>query len=108
MAFPEKALDGNNVRVRIAGDSFLNIAGAATTVVKTGAGVLKKIIINKAVATGVVTVYDNTADSGTKIGTITQPAAVLQSQNVLFFDLAFSTGLTIVTSSTDDITVVYA
>lgn len=86
---------------------FRNIAGAATTVVKSGSGTLLKIINNKAIANGVVTIYDNTAASGTKIGTITNPAILLQSQVPISFDLNFSTGLTIVTSAADDLTVVY-
>lgn len=91
------------------GTSFLNIAGAATTVVKTGAGKLHSIIINKPVATGVITIYDNTAASGTKIGTITNPATLLQQQVVISYTtLGFSTGLTIVTSAADDLTVIYA
>lgn len=90
--------------------SFTNIAGAATTTVKTGRGKLAKIIVNKAVASGVITVYDNTAGSGTKIGTITQPATLLQSQWATDYGndgILFQTGLTIVTSAADDITVVY-
>lgn len=89
------------------GWSFTNIAGAATTTVKSGAAVLHSIIINKAVATGVVTVYDNTAASGTKLATITQPAAILQSQNEMIYDAIVSTGITVVTSAADDITVTY-
>ena len=92
---------------------FLNIAGAATTTVKSGRGKLAKIICNKAVATGVITIYDNTAASGTKIGTITIPAAVLQSQYEIDYTsgtsagITFGAGLTIVTSAADDLTVVY-
>lgn len=90
------------------GNSFINIAGAATTLVKTGAGQLIGIVINKLVATGVVTIYDNTSAAGTKIATITNPAALLSSQVSLDYKgVSFSTGLTIVTSSTDDITVIY-
>lgn len=87
--------------------NFLNIAGAATTTVKSGAGILSKIIINKPIATGVITIYDNTAGSGTKIGTITNPAALVQQQVPISYGLAFATGLTIVTSAADDITVIY-
>jgi hypothetical protein len=89
--------------------SFLNIAGAATTVVNTGAGTLYGIVVNKAVLSGVVTVYDNTAASGTKIATITNPATLLHSQiNLDYRELVFRTGLTIVTSAADDITVVFS
>lgn len=84
-----------------------NIAAPATTTVKSGVGRFKRLVINKAVATGVVTIYDNTAASGTKIATITQPAAVVQSQAVLEYDTRFLIGLTIVTSAADDITVIW-
>ena len=90
------------------GDLFLNIAGAATTVVKSGAGTLIRIINNKPIATGVITIYDNTAASGTKIGTITNPAALLQEGPLQAdYNVRFGTGLTIVTSAADDITVIY-
>lgn len=86
---------------------FLNIAGAATTVVKSGSGILHAITINKPIALGVITIYDNTAASGTKIATITNPAALLQQQIPLVYDVNFQNGLTIVTSAGDDITVTY-
>ena len=90
--------------------SYQNIVLAAptTTTVKSGAGFLHSITINKATATGVITIYDNTAGSGTVIGTITQPAALLANQVTLVFDVSFSTGLTIVTATAaQDITVSY-
>lgn len=90
--------------------SYQNITAAAptTTVVKTGVGVLHAIVINKTAATGVITVYDNTAGSGTVIATITQPAAVLASQEVITYDCSFTTGLTLVTATAaQDITVIY-
>lgn len=90
------------------GNKFRNIAGAATTTVKTGRGVLIGITVNKAVASGVITMYDNTTNSGNKLGTITNPGTLLHSQIYLPYNRAeFSTGLTIVTSAADDITVVY-
>ena len=81
--------------------SYLNIVLAAptTTVVKSGVGFLHAITINKAAATGVITIYDNTAGSGTLIGTITMPATLLANQITLLFDVAFSVGLTIVTAT---------
>lgn len=97
----------NPVAAYPAGCSFRNIAGAATTVVRSTGGVLAGIIVNKAVANGVITVYDNTAASGTKIATITHPATLLQNQYDLFYQAAFGTGLTVVTSAADDITVIY-
>ena len=90
------------------GYSQLNIVLAAptTTVVKTGAGILHTVTFNKPVATGVVTVYDNTAGSGTLIGTITVPAS--PQPVTLTYDAAFGVGLTIVTATAaQDITVSY-
>jgi hypothetical protein len=85
----------------------LNIAGAATTIVKTGGGTLDRITVNKAVVNGVITIYDNVAASGTKLATITHPATLLASQYSLPYGIPFSTGLTIVTSAADDITVAF-
>lgn len=89
------------------GNNYSNIATNTTSTLKTGTGTLKRIIVNKAVASGVITIYDNTSATGTKIATITHPATLLQTNYFLEFDVYFSTGLTVVTSSTDDITVVY-
>ena len=88
------------------GYSFLNITAAAptTTVVRTGSGILHSITFNKPVATGVVTVYDNVAASGTVIGTITVPASPIPV--TLTYNVAFENGLTIVTATAaQDITV---
>lgn len=90
----------------IAGYSSSNITAAAptTTVVRTGSGILHSITLNKPAATGVITVYDNTAASGTVLATITTPA---NPQPVtLIYDLYFQTGLTIVTATAaQDITI---
>ena len=92
--------DGNSL-------NFTNIAAGATTAVKSGSGTLKRIVINKKVANGVITIYDNTAASGTKIATITNPATLLDNAQQLDYDVAFNTGLTVVTSAADDVTVVW-
>lgn len=86
----------------------ITAADPTTTSVKSGAGYLHTITINTAAASGVITVYDNTAASGTKIATITQPATLLKTSETLTYDVAFSTGLTIVTSgAAQDITISY-
>lgn len=89
--------------------TIANITTATTTTPLTGAGVLKKIIINKAVATGVITIYDNTAASGTKLGTITFGAALLTDPPIEWCpdSAIISTGITIVTSQAFDLTVCY-
>lgn len=92
----------------IGGYNSTNIVLAAptTTVVKTGQGILHTITFNKPVATGVVTVYDNTAASGREMATITTPASPLPV--TLTFDATFNTGLTIVSATAaQNITVSY-
>ena len=82
----------------------LNITTATTTVVKTGPGVCVSVILNETNA-GTITVYDNTAGSGTKIGTI---AAASAPASIFGYLCQFTTGLTVVTAGADDITVVYS
>lgn len=90
------------------GYSYNNITTATTTTVKSGVGTLHSITINTPVASGTITIYDSTTGSGTKIGTITNPATLLQmGPLVAAYDIAFTTGLTIVTTGAQDITVVY-
>lgn len=88
-------------------NSYLNITTATTTTVKSAAGFLHLIQINKAVATGTIAIFDNTAGSGTLLGTVTMPAALLASQITLRYDVSFATGLTIVTTQAQDISVSY-
>lgn len=86
--------------------NYLNITGQATTTVKSVPGVLHAITFNNPVATSVVTIYDNTTNAGTKIGTITVPASPMPV--TLLYDVNFGTGLTIVTATaSSDITVSY-
>ena len=71
-------------------------------IVKSGAGHLRSITINTTAA-GTITVYDNTAASGTVIAVI--QASV--SPQTLEYNVTFGTGLTIVTAAASDITVGY-
>jgi len=80
-----------------------NISSATTTVVKSGAGLLHCITINTTAA-GTITVYDNTSAAGTKIATIA--ASPVIGSNFIF-DVAFTTGLTVVTAAASDLTVSY-
>lgn len=85
----------------------VNITSQTTTAVATGNGVLHSITFNKPTATGVVTVYNNTAASGTKLATITTPASPLPV--TLTYDMSFGVGLTVKTETADqDITVTYS
>lgn len=78
-------------------NSFLNVAaGTATTVVKSGAGTLASVVINTVGIGNTLTIYDNTAASGTKIATINTAAAVA---GVPFtFNVAVGTGITCISA----------
>jgi hypothetical protein len=67
------------------------------------------VVVNKTVASGVITLFDNaSAASGTKLGTITNPATLLQNQVCLDYGGArFVNGLVVVTSAADDVTIVF-
>lgn len=96
------------VSVEEAGRSFSNITTATTTTAKSGKGFLHTIVCNTPIASATATIYDNTASSGTKIATITLPSTITsESPFSLEYDLAFGTGLTIVTTGASDWTVTY-
>lgn len=88
--------------------NYQNITAGAptTTTLKTGAGTLHSVIINKTTASAIIAIYDGiSVAAGTLIGTITQPGTLINSQEVLTYDVAFQKGLTIVTTTAQDITV---
>jgi len=90
------------------GNKYTNIASATTTVVAAAPATLVAIVCNKALVNGVITIYDNaSAASGTKVGTITHPATLLQNQYVLPYGADMANGITILTGAADDITIVY-
>lgn len=81
-----------------------NITGAATTVLKRGSGKIHELSVNSTSA-GTVTIYDNTAASGTILATITTNNTAGGSWDLNF---VFFIGLTIVTSAAGhDITANY-
>jgi hypothetical protein len=87
--------------------SYQNITTNATTTVKSGAGLLHGIVINtKGASANVLTIYDNTAASGTKIGTVDTVNGVI---GTIRYDAKFTTGLTILTATgtAADVTVIY-
>lgn len=81
------------------------IAGAATTQVKTGRGRLRRIVLNKPVASATISLIDGTSGTTANLGIITNTSDV--KPYYLDFNLIFMNGLRIVTSGADDITVVY-
>jgi len=78
------------------------ISTATTTTVKSGAGVLHAIVLGETAA-GAITIYDNTAASGTTIGVL--KASIVEGTYI--FDRAFATGLTIVTAGASKLHVSY-
>ena len=87
---------------------FAHITSAITTLVKTGAGYLGSININTMAASAVITVYDGIDNTGTVIAIITNPSTLLiEGPANAFYGVGFQTGLTIVTTGTQDITVSY-
>lgn len=98
-------------------NKYYNQIGNGTHTIKSGNGVIRGISINDNTTGGTITVYDNTAGSGTKIATlqIGTPSGGLLSNNgqpgpnYITMTAEFATGLTVVTSgsTTNDITVYY-
>ena len=87
-------------------NNYENINTNTTTTVKSGSGVLKRIVVNMAGAySNTCTIYDNTSGTGTIIGTIDP----VHTQIVFEYDVVFNTGLTIVTATgtAADLTIVY-
>lgn len=98
------ALDTTPVQT-FASNTYFNITSNATNTIKSGAGTLMSITVNNPGTTEVLTIYDNTAGSGTKIGTVSVGTAIA----TLTYNVAFTTGLTIISSGagTGDWTVSY-
>lgn len=86
-------------------ESYKNIAGASTTVVKTGSGILSSIMVNKSVDATTVSIYDAlSATNPIAIATLSGTVPILLNYN----GVRFNTGLTVVTSGATDITVSFA
>ncbi len=83
---------------------YTHISTATTTVLKIGSGTLHSIIANNPTNNN-ITIYDNTAGSGTIIGIINPGSSAVPFQ--LSYNTPFFTGLTIVTAGSPDLTVTY-
>lgn len=77
------------------------ISTATTTTVAAGRGVLKRIVLGETAA-GTITVYDNTAASGTVLGVF--KASIAEQTFVCGWQ--FSVGCTIVTAAASKLTAV--
>jgi bifunctional ADP-heptose synthase (sugar kinase/adenylyltransferase) len=106
---------GVSLKTAIAGEDLTNdvmkvemrnsntyISTATTTTVKTGVGLLHSIVLGETAA-GAITIYDNTAASGTVIGVL--KASIVEGTYI--FNTSFSVGLTIVTAGASKLTVNY-
>ena len=89
--------DGTNARTlrldgtgRPAGSSFQWRGAATSELLKSGAGVLRRVICGSNVA-GTITLYDNTAGSGTVIASLTTTTST--PFNSVEINAAFATGL---------------
>jgi len=89
------------------GGQYVNITGTGTTAaIKSGSGILRRVIVNTPVATSVITLWDSLTASGAKIGTITIPAS--PQPFALALDAAFAIGLTVqVATAASDLTVTF-
>ena len=98
--------DANGTSVPIYNYLNITLAAPTTTLVKTGAGFLHSITFNKPTATGVVKIDDALTDTTPVIGTVTTPAN--PQPFTVIYDVEFTTGLTIVTSTAaQDLTISY-
>ena len=82
---------------------YKRVSGAATTLCKTGPGSLHRIVVGT--PKGTCTVYNNTAASGDIISVIDLGSLAVPTH--IQFGCDFELGLTVVTTSTSDITVIY-
>lgn len=76
------------------------ISTATTTTVKSGTGRLFTLNLTETSA-GAITIYDNTAGSGTVIAVLKASVA----EQTFVFNVKFTTGLTIVTAGASKLTV---
>jgi len=84
--------------------NYAHISTNSTTTLVTGPGILHSVVVNNTTgASDTITIYDNTAASGSVI------AILSESVGTYIYDAAFGTGLTVVLSGTTppDSTITY-
>jgi hypothetical protein len=79
------------------------IDSATTTQVKSGNGTLHRIVVGETAA-GAISIIDNTSGSTVNLATLKASIA----ENSYEFNIAFGTGLRIITAAASKITVVYS
>lgn len=99
-------IDDNSRSLPVYSKTDITLAAPTTTVIKTGAGILHSVTVTKPASTGTIKVDDAITDTNPMFGTITSPATLVPY--TLIFDIAFTTGLTIITATAaQEITVTY-
>jgi len=86
--------------------SYLHLNANGTTTVKSGAGVLRRIVINtRGGIVNTLTIYDNTTATGAVIGAVD----TVNAGGAFNYELDFTTGLTVVLAggTAADITIIY-
>ena len=86
---------------------YKNLTGAGETTLSDRPCILDKITVNKAIANGVITAYDNSVTGGTVVATITEPATLLQNHYTLEYNGVCKTGLTMSITGASNVTVSY-
>lgn len=93
--------------VTIGGYNKTYITTGTTTLVKTGSGVLRSIIVNKLVASATIELDDAVTNTNA-FGIITLPGTITAlAPFAVPYDTPFTTGLSITTSGATDVTVVW-
>lgn len=101
------ASNHSDIVTKKSASSYAHLNSTGTTTIKSGAGILRRVVINKkGSASNTFTIYDNTSGSGTVIAAIDTVNGV---SGYFEYNVAFSTGLTVVdaTGTSADITVIY-
>ena len=95
------------VTVKLAPQNWRHANTNATVVAKTGAGILRRIVVNtKGGITNTLTIYDNTTATGAVIGVVDTGNA---AGGAFDYELDFTTGLTVVLAggTAADITIIF-
>jgi hypothetical protein len=93
--------------VQIGGYNYTRVTTAATTLVKTGPGILHAIVVNKPTSTATIEADDALTNTTPVIGILGAFAASIAPFSVIY-DVAFSTGLSVtVGTATVDATIVW-
>lgn len=97
--------NGGTVNVEnVSGRSLSHITASAVTVVKNASGVFYDLIVNTPTANN-ITLYNGVDASGVVLGIVNTGSSIVPFQ--LSYNIPFSTGLTIQTAGTPDLTVTF-